>query len=349
MEHGLGRHFSWLLDSKSKSKGFSTWSLEAPVLRTCEKAVLGVFKGQAAERILLGDGRGLIDHLVCTAQPNFRTSRIRKRRMRVWRETFDATGGGKASAGIDHDEANQEAAQFDGLATSSHLMFLTAFNSADETLQTHATLNNISLEATPANKVPPAFSHLTSSMVSGGVDEVSAMSGFDASFPRAPAELSTKSNSPLQGNAASIKQKLISDSSLIDSFVPTCKKCDTTADGDPILPPLPSPMSRGSSPASDLPSLDNRNSSLPTEDIGEPTPWARPPDHDNESPTPFQTSALTSNVPSFDSQATAARDTRSPHPFFIRLAVERDSLLRLIASLLRLQDRTIDIRHIEAD
>lgn len=167
------------------------------------------FEGQAAERMLLGDGKGLIDHVVYAAQRDYWDTNAGKMRMRVWRQKLQAIADGEASALIGHDETDREIVDCHESSTPlSYPTFSMLSSSAIEVPQMHTTRTNLPQEVIRANGSPTPSSHLTFSLISGEAGEVPEISGPDASLPRdvAPAKVSVIPNPLDEGNAAPTTQ-----------------------------------------------------------------------------------------------------------------------------------------------
>lgn len=240
--------------------------LQSTCLATAKEKLWGKLKGQAAEEILLGDGRGLIEHIVSTAQREYFASGAGKKRMRIWREEVKGTMGVKASAASNNNTTDHEIVDCEGTSGSS-----------------------------------PYLGH---SMRSGKADEDPGMRRSHASTAKhtqaAQAKQLLPQYPPGQGKASVSTQIPITRSSTGPFSLPPRKRYFVIP--NPGLAPPPSLAPQAVSRKFRLPSLSRDYASSAAGDIWQPIPQTTSfPDSGGLAPDWI--SNWMSEVPSFDSQS----------------------------------------------
>lgn len=246
-------------------------ALQPKYLALAKKKLWEKFKGQAAEEMLLRDGKGLIEHIVSAAQREYWTSGAGKKRMRIWREKVKGTMGGKASAVTNHNSADHDIVDRDGSSGFS--------------------------------------SYSRSNRVSGKADEEPEMQGLEMQGSHASPIKYTKAAQakpllpqypPGQGKASLLTPKSSIDSSTADFSVSLGKRSFVIPNGG--RPPPPPPAPQASSSQTPLPSFSRDHGSSTAGDVWEPVPLlASYPNSGGLAPDWILN--WMSQIPSFDSQS----------------------------------------------
>jgi len=294
------------LESKKTSR---LGALQPKCVALAKKKLGEKFKGQAAEDLLLGDGKGLIEHIVSAAQREYWTSGAGKKRIRIWREKVKGTMGGKASVVTNHNSADHHIVDCQGSSgSSSYLKSSTIFGKADEEPE----MQGLEMQGSHASPIKYTKAAQAKPLL-----------------PQYP---------PGQGKASLLTPKRSIDSSAADSPVSLGKRYFVIPNGGPPPPPPPAPQA--SSPQTHLPSMSRDHGSSTAGDVWEPVPsLASYPDSGGHAPDWI--SNWLSEIPSFDSHS-HNDDVQSPQdPTTDQHIADVDEITRVLDPVL-VEDYDLD-------